>query len=201
VNALTATTPIVDAIARDGYAVVPRFLSAAALGALGERANLLDDAGLLLPARVGRGADAARRADVRGDRIRWLDESEADPAEASLYGALEALRVDLNRELQLGLVDFEGHSAVYPVGAGYARHRDRFRDDDARVLSVILYLNAPWAAEDAGVLRLYPDPRRTVDVVPTGGTLVALLSERIEHEVLPASRPRRSMAGWFRRRV
>ena len=33
-----------------------------------------------------------------------------------------------------------------------------------------------------------------------GGRLVAFLSDRFEHEVLPATRERMSFTGWFRRR-
>ena len=69
-----------------------------------------------------------------------------------------ALRDALNRRLLLGLHELEAHYALYPAGAHYDRHRDRFRDDDARVLSAVLYLNRDWTEADAGALRLYlPD--------------------------------------------
>ncbi|MNF18077.1 hypothetical protein D3C80_2219580 [compost metagenome] len=38
------------------------------------------------------------------------------------------------------------------------------------------------------------------DVMPTGGCLVVFLSGDVPHEVLPASRDRLSITGWFRRR-
>jgi SM-20-related protein len=41
----------------------------------------------------------------------------------------------------------------------------------------------------------------TLDVLPEGGTLVAFLSERFQHEVLPARRERLALTGWFRRRA
>jgi hypothetical protein len=98
--------------------------------------------------------------------------------------------VAVNRELGIGLWTFEGHYALYPPGAGYARHRDRFRDDDARVLSCVLYLNAGWRPDDGGALRLHFDDGGALDVAPDGGTLVAFLAEAFEHEVLPGRRPR-----------
>jgi hypothetical protein len=103
----------------------------------------------------------------------------------------------LNRELQLGAVEPELHFAVYPAGAAYATHVDRFRDADSRVLSVVLYLNEAWSEADGGELRLYLEagPRAPcVDVVPHGGTLVVFLSDRFPHEVLPARRERLSLA-------
>ncbi|HQR51332.1 MAG TPA: 2OG-Fe(II) oxygenase [Methylophilaceae bacterium] len=38
------------------------------------------------------------------------------------------------------------------------------------------------------------------DVLPQGGTLMTFLSDRFWHEVLPASRERMSVTGWFRTR-
>jgi SM-20-related protein len=121
-------------------------------------------------------------------------------AERALGDWLDDLRLRCNRELLLGLADVEAHYAIYPQGARYARHRDRFRDDDARVLSCVLYLNEAWTSEDGGALRLYTE-EGTVDITPLGGTFVAFLSADFEHEVLPARRERVALAGWFRRRV
>ena len=150
--------------------------------------------------RSGAARTRGRRADVRGDRIRWLDERPHDAAEAAAFALLDALRVACNRSLMAGLVEFEGHYALYPPGTSYARHRDRFRDDDTRVLSCVLYLNDDWRRDDGGALRLYVEGGQAIDVWPEAGTLVAFLSERFDHEVLPARRPRLALTGWFRRR-
>jgi SM-20-related protein len=117
---------------------------------------------------------------------------------------LEALREALNRECLLGLFELEAQLAAYPPGARYPTHVDRLRRDDARVLSIALYLNAGWRPEDGGALRLYlaaAGRAPYADVLPAGGTLVAFLSERFPHEVLPARRERLSLSGWFRRRA
>ena len=141
---------------------------------------------------------------MRGDRILWLDELSADPAQQSLWKAIEALRLALNQGLQLGLFSFEAHYALYPPGASYRRHRDAFRDhgetSDVRVISCALYLNENWTPGDGGALRLY-DGDCARDVLPLAGRLVCFLSERFEHEVLPATRERLAVTGWFRRRA
>jgi SM-20-related protein len=98
------------------------------------------------------------------------------------------------------LFAFEGHYALYPPGAFYRRHRDRFRDDDGRVLSCVLYLNQDWDAGDGGTLRIHLDGGDTRDVLPAGGTFACFLADRFEHEVLPATRERLAISGWFRRR-
>lgn len=117
---------------------------------------------------------------------------------------MESLRLALNRTLQLGLFSLEAHYAIYPPGAAYRRHRDAFPDGgampNARVISCALYLNEGWTASDGGALRIY-DGDRVRDVLPIAGTLACFLSERFEHEVLPATRERLSVTGWFRRRA
>jgi SM-20-related protein len=195
-----AIQSLIDGVAAHGYAVVADFLDAATITALRTRALALDAEGLFTAAAIGHGAVRVERADIRGDRIHWLGERNDDRSEALLFSTLETLRVAANRALQLGLFEFEGHYAIYPAGHGYARHLDRFRDDDARVLSVVLYLNKQWRSADGGALRLHLAHPQSIDVPPDGGTLVAFLSDRFAHEVLPATRQRLSIAGWFRRR-
>ena len=139
----------------------------------------------------------------RGDQIQWLEPESASDAQRDALARFDALRLGLNRELQLGLFEFECHFARYPPGAGYRPHRDQHRGSDARVLSCVLYLNRDWKAEDEGQLRLYMDKPASgeySDVPPEGGTLACFLSDRFWHEVLPARRERLSLTGWFRRR-
>ena len=67
------------------------------------------------------------------------------------------------------------------------------------MVSCSLYLNPGWSAGDGGLLRLHLNAR-PVDVPPRAGTLVLFRSDTVRHEVLPATRPRFSLTGWFRRR-
>jgi len=152
---------IVGGLAAQGYAAVPDALPRPAIAALRDRAAALASEGALVPAQV-----RSARREVRGDSIAWLDEARSTPAETVLLAWLAALRDACNRELLLGLFDFEGHYALYPPGAAYARHRDRFRDDDARVLSCVLYLNDAWRREEGGALRLYVSEDAPLDVFP-----------------------------------
>ena len=192
---------LIGGIAERGYAVVPGAAPRPLVRALRERAREVHALGGFTQARVGRAEGRAQRQDIRGDRIAWLDPSAPAPAEASLFAWLEQLRTACNRELMLGLAEIEAHYAIYPPGASYARHRDRFRDDDARVLSCVLYLNENWRAEDGGALQLFPPDAAPLTVHPQGGTLVAFLSADFDHEVLPAKRERMALTGWYRRRA
>jgi SM-20-related protein len=199
-----AHAEVSDGLAARGFAVVSEFLPRTDVAALRAEAERHRAAGEFRPARVGRGASAERDARLRGDSIRWLGAEHASAPERALLARLGALRGALNRALFLGLVELEAHYALYPPGAGYTRHLDRFRDDDARAVSLVLYLNDGWRAEDGGALQLFAaehdvEPRR--EIAPCGGTLVALRSEGIWHAVAPARRERWSVAGWLRRRA
>jgi SM-20-related protein len=195
-----ALASLMDAIAEHGYAIAPGFLDARLVAALRSQSLRLEREDRFAAAAIGRGAQRIERSAIRGDRICWLDPMSRVSAERLLQKKLEALRLAANRALQLGLFDFEGHYSIYRAGEGYARHLDRFQDNDARVLSLVVYLNDRWRAEDGGMLRLHPPNSETIDVMPEGGALAVFLSDRIAHQVLPANRPRLSIAGWFRRR-
>jgi SM-20-related protein len=194
----TLADHVVDDLAQYGWSVVTEFLPQNAVSRLTAEIVRLRQEGGLRPAGVGKGAE--RNDTLRGDWISWLEQATLTPTQQAYLDDLERLRLAANRALQLGLFDFEGHLAVYPPGSFYRRHLDRFRDDDRRTLTVILYLNPDWQEADGGALRLYLDETRHIDVLPRGGTLVAFLSGRFWHEVLPSRRERFSITGWFRTR-
>jgi SM-20-related protein len=191
-----------SALAVDGIVVITDFLPEDMITALREAAQRMRAQGAFRPAGIGAGGDFRKREDIRGDEIYWIDADSASAALRPPLAAFEQLRLAVNRELQLGLFDFECHLARYAPGAGYQRHYDQLRDDGHRQLTVTLYLNESWSEADGGTLRVFleDEQARTLDVVPTGGTLVAFLSARFSHEVLPCTRERFSLTGWFRRR-
>lgn len=189
---------LTEQLAARGFGCVDDFVDAGLLEDLRVRCRSLYAAGALRPARIGRGAQERLAPEVRGDFIAWLSEPELD-AEQRLLTRLEELRVVLNRGLMAGLEDFQGHFALYPAGAGYARHSDRLAGSDVRAISVALYLNEGWSEADGGALRLHLGSGHH-DVLPLGGRMVAFRSDRIEHEVLPGRRERLSFTGWYRRR-
>jgi SM-20-related protein len=179
--------------------VVDDFVDAGLLAELRNRCLELHASGALRAARIGRGPQERLAPEVRGDFIAWLSEPALD-AEQRLLAQLDELRVALNRALMAGLEDFQGHFALYPRGASYARHFDRLVGSDERAISAALYLNEQWTEEDGAYLRIYTGSGAYEDVMPAGGRLVAFVSDRFEHEVLPGRRERMSFTGWFRRR-
>nr|WP_180202245.1 2OG-Fe(II) oxygenase [Pseudomonas sp. SbOxS1]NYU01622.1 2OG-Fe(II) oxygenase [Pseudomonas sp. SbOxS1] len=190
---------IVDDLATSGWSQQNIFLSQDLTRALAAECRKRAAEGELAPAAVGRGPSSEIREGIRGDHIQWIEPGQAEVCDSYL-ALMDSLREALNRGLFLGLEDFESHFAMYPPGAFYLKHVDRFRDDDRRMVSAVVYLNDAWLPEQGGQLRMYLDEGAQYDVVPVGGCLVVFLSGEVPHEVLPASRERLSLTGWFRRR-
>lgn len=190
---------IVDDLAACGWSQQNIFLPEALTLELAAECRRRAAEGELAPAAVGRGPTQEVREGIRGDHIQWLEPGQAEPCDRYL-AVMESLREALNRGLFLGLEDFESHFALYPPGAFYRRHVDRFRDDDRRTVSAVIYLNQDWEPEQGGQLRMFLAQDVEHDVLPVGGCLVVFLSGELPHEVLPATRDRLSVTGWFRRR-
>lgn len=184
---------------RTGLCVRPGFLASQPLHELSEDLDSHWREGDFERAGTGKGKGKGVRELVRRDRTFWLDRHVANPVQSKLWESLDLLQRTLNRSLFMGLADFEGHYAVYPEGGFYKRHLDCFLQDDARMVSLILYLNRDWKPEDGGLLRIYRGSSH-VDVEPKGGTLVLFLSRETEHEVLLSHSPRYSFTGWFKQK-
>lgn len=164
----------------------------------------LAEAGRLRPAGLSRGAAYRVDVAVRGDAIAWIDPDEVPLEFTELWTVFLALRDSLNREAYLGLDRIEVQVARYPGGgAAYDRHRDAFSAPRGgrpnRRVTAIYYANPAWRPEDGGALRLHGGDG-PVDVAPVLDRLLVFLSERVEHEVLPAQAPRCAVTAWFRPR-
>ncbi len=150
------------------------------------------DDNTLTPAGISRGSHRAPA--VRGDASQWLNADDTDFS--VLWQTFEALRLEINAALWLGLERFELQLAHYPGrGEGYARHRDAFAGADNRRLTAIVYLNPQWIGSAGGELRLFSTP--TIDIAPMFGRLIIFRSAKVEHEVLPNWAPRLAVTAWY----
>ncbi|MBO0934527.1 2OG-Fe(II) oxygenase [Fibrella aquatilis] len=192
---------LIDGMLANSYGLIDGFLTDEETAQLAQRLHTRRTAGQFREAGIGNGQAVVAKA-IRGDEILWLDADNATPEETSFLGRVEQLIDYLNRTCYLGLRDYELHYALYPAGAFYKRHLDRFRADSKRKLSLICYLNRHWQPTDGGQLALYlPQPNgteQTLTIEPLGGRLVCFDSGLLEHEVLPAIRDRLSLTGWLR---
>ena len=100
-----------------------------------------------------------------------------------------------------GLDDCNFMCACYPGGgARYVKHRDALPYKAGRKLTVIYYLNAQWQKGHGGELRIWPtdetEDEDAVIIEPLADRLVLFISS-LEHEVLPAWRPRFALTTWM----
>jgi len=185
---------ITELLTSQGWAVIENFVPRVVITQLAQETRQQE------LRRAGVGKPRTVNNDIRGDHILWLDSSNSSKLQQAYLKLTEHLRLALNRDMRLGLFEFEGHLAHYPVGAFYRKHLDSFQQDNRRVLSSVLYLNQDWQAEHGGQLRMHLNTDKHVDVLPQGGTLVLFFSDQFWHEVLPATRDRLSITGWFKSR-
>lgn len=188
---------IAQDLTQQGYSICPNALPADLALALFQHAQSMSDH-KFKDAGIGRGDDFIQEESIRTDEICWI--SGDSPAGTAWLDWANQLKTYLNSRLFLGLFSFESHFAHYGVGDFYKRHLDAFRGEANRVLSVVVYLNPDWQADDGGELVLYENEQdlKGTRVLPQLGTVAIFLSEEFPHEVLPAQADRYSIAGWFR---
>jgi SM-20-related protein len=183
-------------LAGRGIAIQDEFLTVSQVDELTGCLEARRARGEFTAARIGAGRSSQRRGDIRGDFTCWLNEP-LFAAEARVLACFEQLRLQLNREAFLGLLELELHYAAYPPGAGYARHVDQPRGKARRKVSLVLYLNRDWNPDAGGELRIFGAGEASCDVQPLGGRLVSFLTAGQEHCVRAATRERLSLTGWF----
>ena len=193
-------TAMLDNLVERGWSQHNLFLSTDLVLTLAAECMAIQSIDGLKLAGVGRGAVLEMSTKIRGDQIHWLNVGQSLACDQYLK-VMESVRLVLNQHLFLGLEEYESHFAFYAPGTSYMKHIDRFRDNDSRTISAIIYLNENWLAEQGGALRLHFEDNCTEDISPLACRLVLFLSAEMEHEVLPATRNRLSIAGWFKRRT
>jgi len=191
---------VADSLALNSYAVIDNFLSKK------ESLNCLavlkknQEQGKFKKAGIGTANQFQINTDIRGDEIKWIDETNLSPANQIYITQIQAMMRFFNRTLFLSLKDFECHFAHYPSGTFYKRHLDLLKLSDHRILSFVLYLNPNWKNTDGGELLLYSNENgteKTMTVDPVLGRLVVFRSEIVEHEVALAHKSRHSITGWM----
>lgn len=190
---------IIDDLAEHGWSLQHSFLSTDLTLGLAAECRRREAQGALAPAGIGRGEALTIREGIRGDQIQWLEQGQLPLCDRYLE-QMDALRQRLNQTLFLGLEEFECHFALYPPGAFYRTHLDRFRDDDSRCVTAVVYLNPDWQPSDGGELRMHFADGSQRDIPPLAGDLLVFLSGDFPHEVRVTHADRLSLTGWFRRR-
>lgn len=112
--------------------------------------------------------------------------------------ALDSIRAQVAQFFGTRLSGEEGPGFVrYERGGFYRTHRDVApgNEEFPRCISVVVFLTTAGVEFEGGALRLYG--RRTREIVPRAGTLVAFPSD-VAHEVLPVTAGvRDAIVDWF----
>ncbi len=188
---------IANDITDSGYSIQLNALPQPLLNQLSNHVQIISPADFK-KAGIGRDSEHHLNQVIRSDEICWINnDNDAGADWLAWVGSLQAF---LNRRLFLGLFSSESHFAHYTPGDFYKKHSDAFKGEANRVLSMVVYLNHDWLAEDGGELLIYrgEETQAAIKVAPSFGTVVVFLSEDFPHEVLPAKRDRFSIATWFR---
>lgn len=185
---------LTEAIYTNGFGMFEGFFEAKEsdelLAVLQEKETFLKAAG------IGKDQNYAQIKEIRSDKILWLETGTNECIDRIFFNKIDEIRQALNRRCFLGINDFEFHFAKYEPGTFYKRHKDVFNSDDARKISLIVYLNKNWKEGDGGELKIYSD-EKIITVQPKSGTLV-LFESHLEHEVMMSNTNRYSITGWLK---
>ncbi len=182
-----------------GYSYVKNFLNLDLSEGLLHNIYALYNNDNLYKAKIGQGNNQHIALTIRNNKIYWIEGDNQH--EHEFLTVLEKIRLELNRQLFLGLSESEAHYALYEKGGFYGRHLDNFAGKKDRVISLVIYLNKNWQISDGGLLQLYRNPEATeicATLIPDYNHAVFFLSEQIPHEVTVALKDRLSIACWFR---
>ncbi len=188
------TIKILEDIETKSYSVCDGFISLSETEVLLSKIKELETQKLFKQASIGNKTEKQTNTGIRRDNIYWLEKD--DESISFFSNKINALVQHLNRTFYLGINDEEFHLAHYPPGGFYKKHKDAFKSDDARKISVILYLNKNWKKGNGGELKLYlANSEETIE--PIGERLV-IFESHLEHEVLESKTDRYSVTGWLK---
>lgn len=185
-----------DDFAQQEYLVVDKFLPQQLAAKILEEAKYWKQQEAFKKAGIGKLENHIIKENYRSDKIKWINKNECLEGTAQYLNILEELSTTLNRAFFLSLKDYESMYAIYPEGAFYKKHTDRFVQQPHRIISVVLYLNQNWQEEDQGQLLVYKNDE-VVRVNPVFNRLAMFKSE-LWHEVLPCQTPRFSITTWLK---
>lgn len=191
---------ILNNLEQQGWSVQENFFNVELTQELKSTLTSLRKKGIMKQAGIGRTNNFHIEQSIRSDEISWFDNTNLDSSQEKFLTITQQLQDAINEKFYLGLFELEIHFALYAPNAFYTRHLDQHKNQDTRVVTIIVYLNENWNEDDGGELKLYLKNGNEITVQPKAGTLVCFMSAEFEHEVLPAKRERASLTGWFRKR-
>lgn len=152
-------------------------------------------------AQIGAGAKKLEHQEIRNDSIYWIGKDNDTLLQREYLERMKDLMTTINRELYLGLKEFECHFAHYTSSGFYKKHLDQHQGSNKRAVSTVFYLNEPESGGELIIFNKDNPDQVEIKIKPLAGSFVCFLSNQIYHEVLPTTGDRYSLTGWFRTNV
>jgi len=188
---------LIESIIHKGYGIADGFIEERLMEGLLTIADRKYQKGTFHQAGIGKGEDFTKDQSIRSDYILWIQPDTGFMEEQAFLAAIADFVAYMNRTCFTAINNYEFHYATYPVGSFYGRHLDQFKNDDSRKFSIICYLNPNWSPSYGGELVIYTEGGME-KILPIACRMVCFESARLEHEVLMATKPRKSITGWLR---
>lgn len=190
---------LIQGLIDDEYGCCNDFIGPSTVIGLRNNIQDLSDLGNMKPSGFGNKIDFQKDKTIRGDKINWIGEESTNKFELIYLKKIEKFIAHLNRTCFTSIKNYESHYATYEKRSFYKRHLDQFKNEKGRKYSIVLYLNQDWKEEDGGILSLYPNEKKQINISPLGGRMVLFRSDEMEHEVHASfTRDRSSIAGWLK---
>lgn len=188
---------LIESYLANQVGIAPQFMDKDLSRGLQQHITQLLEENSMVPAGIGNNELKDASQNMRGDKIYWMDKGHPNIYEQEFLSLAENFIEYLNRTCYAGINAYEFHYAVYEEGSFYKRHKDQFKNNNARKFSLINYLNEEWLDADGGELMVY-DNDSVQKILPRSQTAVFFKSDELEHEVAKANRPRMSISGWLK---
>ncbi len=189
---------LIEGFVTGNIGISEHFLGLPLAAALHKNLLQLDSDMLMIRAGIGNTLVSDKTQTLRGDKTCWLEAMTKNSAEMEFLDIIDQFIGHLNQTCYTGLTSCEFHYALYEEGKGYAKHKDQFRNHNARKFSMISYLNEDWQEQDGGQLIIHNDTQPELVIFPNNQKAVFFQSDKVVHEVAIAHRPRMSITGWLK---
>lgn len=190
---------LIQGLIDNEYGCCNDFIDPVTVNGLSLNIQALHELGRMKASGIGNKSDFQQNANIRGDKINWIDEQSSNPFELIYLKKMAQFILYLNKTCFTSIKSFESHYASYEKLSFYQRHKDQFNSEKGRKFSIVLYLNEDWTEQDGGVLSLYPENKAPINIAPLGGRMVFFKSDEMQHEVHASfTRERNSIAAWLK---
>lgn len=195
---------IFDGLSSQGYAVVDNFLPAENILAMRAEAAQLHGSGRTCPSLTEVCYEDGSVDVIEKPGVFSYEQLLQEDIEPGLFGFTNALKEYIPTLFKTRFPDVPLSNYLYAnkltvttgEGSENPLHLDQCGESDSRKLTMILYLQSNWTAQQGGCFRMFEavepnvdletvDMGAHVDIAPLGGRLLTFWADRMPHSVRP----------------